>query len=1011
MKKQIRKQSATAIMLLCTFLCTASLFAQSKLTINGTITDTAGDPVVGASVVEKGITNGTVTDVSGNFSMFVNQDATLVISYIGYLTQEVKASNNMTIILKEDTKLLDEVVVVGYGTQKRSDITGSVVSVPKDRLSNLPVNNVMQAIQGIAAGVNVTQSSSIPGDAPSTLVRGRGSVNLSTEPYYVVDGIPLSKTDGSINDINPNDIESVEILKDPSAVAIYGVNGANGVVLITTKRGTLGKPVIRYGGYAGMENIAHIFEPGSPEQLLARYKEYARIQQAPLQYDPVRNQFEKEQYDKGIVTDWLDVVTQTGITQNHDISLNGGNEYARYYMSGALMDQKGVVKGYNYKRYSFRVNLDVNPTKYLTIGTSSYFAFHNRDGGRANLLNAAAMSPYGRMYDEDGSLERYPMYSEQLWANPLIPTMADPQRRQKDLSINGYAELDLGKLLSPLSGLKYKLNAGYFYTPRQTNRYEGKAVFNENGWAQMYHEESDTYTIENILSYSKDFGLHHFDLTGLYAASSKFYWTQTSEASVFPTDAYLWWNLGAASTEIAGSYADKRNMVSQMGRLNYNYASRYLFTFTVRRDGSSVFGKNNKYAVFPSFALGWNITGESFMESYNKTVNNLKLRLSYGSSGNGNLDVYQTESLLSSSNLAMNGASLTTLKVASGMGNDNLRWEKSLGFNVGLDFGLWSNRVNGTLEVYNRESADLLLTRNLPYISGFSTVKANIGKTSNKGVELTINSKNIVAKNFTWATTLVFAHNASKWIDIYGDGKDDIGNWWFIGKPVGVIYDYTKVGIWQEDEIASGANKGWDDTAQAGDLKLADISGPDGVPDGKVDATYDRSVLGQTDPKWTGGLTNTFTYKNLSLSIFINTVQGHKRNNTEVGTVSDELGRRNGPAEIGYWTPENKSNEWRSLGNHSNSHSYGFPEDAGYTRIKDVTLSYNLPANVVKSIGIGGLQIYASGRNLYTFTKWLGWDPEARALLRGTTESNGSITWENNYPTVRSLVFGLNITF
>jgi hypothetical protein len=338
------------------------------------------------------------------------------------------------------------------------------------------------------------------------------------------------------------------------------------------------------------------------------------------------------------------------------------------------------------------------------------------------------------------------------------------------------------------------------------------------------------------------------------------------------------------------------------------------------------------------------------------------------------------------------------------MGNDDLRWEKSIGFNVGLDFGLWNSRVNGTLEVYNRESSDLLLTRNLTYISGFSTVWANIGKTSNKGVELTINSKNIVTKDFTWASTLVFANNNSKWIDIYGDGKDDIANRWFIGKPVGVIYDYTKVGIWQEDEIASGANIGWDDAALAGDLKLADISGADGVPDGKIDDN-DRKVLGQTDPKWTGGLTNTFTYKNLSLSIFINTVQGMKRNNSDISTAADELGRRNGPAEIGYWTPENRSNEWRSLGNHSNSHGYGFPKDAGFTRIKDITLSYNLPTTVIDKIGINSLQVYASGRNLYTFTDWIGWDPEARYDVRGVDN------WEVNYPTVRSIVFGLNITF
>jgi len=436
-----------------------------------------------------------------------------------------------------------------------------------------------------------------------------------------------------------------------------------------------------------------------------------------------------------------------------------------------------------------------------------------------------------------------------------------------------------------------------------------------------------------------------------------------------------------------------------MGRLNYSYDSRYLFTFTVRRDGASVFGKNNKYGTFPSAAVAWNIARESFMQPYANVVDNLKLRLSYGVSGNEAINVYQTLSLMNSNSLAMGGKSITSLKVQSLMGNDNLRWEKTAGFNTGLDFGFFNSRLNGSVDFYKTNTVDMLILQRLPRLTGYADVWSNLGKVENTGIEFTLNSRNIHVKDFSWSSTLVFSHNKNKIKDVYGDGKDDIGNRWFIGHPVGIIYDYTKVGIWQEDEIASGANKGWDDRALAGDLKLADIS-----KDGKIDDN-DRSILGQTSPKWTGGLTNTFTYKDFSLNVFISTVQGALRNNPQIGGASDEMGRRSTPAALGYWTPENKSNEWRSLGNHSNSHGYGFPSDASYTRLKDITLSYNLPQSVVNKIGIGGLQLYASGRNLYTWTNWLGWDPEARDITRGSQNDN------LNYPLVRSYILGVNLTF
>jgi len=1001
LKHYYNRYSKKGILLNSLFLIALSSYGQSA-NVKGVVKDTSGKGIAGVTIRVKGGAETVQTNGQGNFSIQASPGSTLIITSVGFKEKQITIGQqaNLDVALVPAENVLEELVVVGYGSQKRSDITGSVASVPKDRLSKIPVNNVMQAIQGAVSNVTVSQASSIPGDAPSVQVRGRNSINANSQPYIVVDGIPLSRTDGSINDINPNDIESVEILKDPSAVAIYGVNGSNGVILITTKRGTTGKPSIRYSGYGGVENIAHILEPVSGEELLKRYAEYARITNTSLYNGgPVRNQYEYDNYKNGVTTDWLDAVTQTGVIQNHNVSLSGGSENAKYFVSGDYLNEKGVLLGYNYKRYSFRTNTDFKATKYLSVGTSSFIVAHNRDGGRANLLQAAAMSPYARMYNEDGSLTQYPMYSEQLWSNPLLPTTLDPQRRQFNISLNGYADLNFGELYKPLTGLKYKLNAGYSFVPVRNNVYEGESVYNFAGLGRITNNETQTYTLENILTYTKDFGKHHIDFTGLYAAKSKYWQQAIATGEVFPNDALGWGNLGAASTQKVSSQADLYRSISQMGRLNYAYDSRYMMTLTVRRDGASVFGRNNKYGTFPSAAAAWNLHNESFMQNAKHIVNNLKWRISYGLSGNEAIGIYQTQFLMNSYPIAMNGLSNTALTIRTMMGNDNLQWEKTKGFNTGVDFGLFNNRVSGSIDMYKSSTYDLLLEQRLPKLTGFASVYSNIGKIENKGIDLTLNTKNIVKDQFNWSSTVVFSRNKNKITDVYGNGKDDLGNRWFIGQPIGVIYDYTKVGIWQEEEIASGANKGWDDAAQAGDLKLADLNA-----DGKID-DGDRSVLGQTTPKWTAGLTNTFTYKAFTLNVFLNTVQGVLLNNPQIGAASDEMGRRSTPAALGYWTPENKSNEWRSLGNHSNVHGYGFPSNASFTRLKDVTLSYTMPQPLVEKIGVQGLTVYASGRNLYTWTNWLGWDPEARDIGRGSTDDN------INYPMVRTYVLGINLSF
>ena len=972
--------------------------------VRGQVTDKNGDAVIGATVKVKDAQTGTVTDFNGNFSLSVQKAGTLVVSYIGYLAKEVAFNPGQTlnISIEEDATALDEVVVVGYGVQKKSDVTGSVTSINKDRLSKLPVTNVLQAVQGAAAGVTISQGSSIPGDAPSALVRGRNSINAGTGPYIVVDGIPISKSGGSLNDINPSDIESMEILKDASATAIYGTNGANGVILITTKHGKDGKPSVSYNGYIGIEDFAHKMDFCNGSQITQRYKDYVAQNPGETMYnDFVKNQNEAEAQAAGRETDWLyDMVSQTGIIQDHNVTVNGGAEKIKYFISGDYMSQKGVLKGFNYKRYSLRMNIDADVTDYLKIGTNSYIVSHNRDGGRVNFLMAEAMSPYGKVYEDNGSYCIYPMYTESLFFNPMRDVNQDHERRQWNINLNGYADINFGNIWKPLDGLRYKFNFGYSFVPRRENYYNGAEQNDLNGYGYIFNAETQSYTAENILTYAKDFGKHHFDLTALYASSRKKYHDNTAAASKFINDELLWHNLGGGGTQTAKSYTDLYTTVSQMGRLNYSYDSRYLFTFTVRRDGSSVFGEDNKYGTFPSVALGWNIANEKFMEKTQGWLNNLKLRLSYGKAGNEAIGVYETLAKMSNAAITMDGQSATALYPSSRMGNSGLGWETTKTFNIGIDFGLLNNRINGNIDFYTSTTTDLLLQRNLPKISGYSNVYMNMGKTANKGLEVTINSKNIVTKDFTWGTNLVWSWNKNEIKDLYGDEKSDIGNRWFIGEPISVIYDYEMVGIWQKDEIERGDHLKWDPQAQPGDVKLRDVNG-----DGKIDPNDDKTIQGQTTPKWIGGLTNTFTYKNLSLSIFIQTVQGLKRNNSLLAMASDEMGRRNSTTEIGYWTESNPSNEYRSLSKTSNRWGYGFPCDASFTRIKDITLSYQFPAQITNALRISALTVYASARNLATFTSWKGWDPESDITQRGWGG------YENNYPMTKSYVFGLNVTF
>lgn len=973
------------------FLISISANAQNKTDIHGTVVDSSGAPIASVSVLQMNSKVGTITDASGHFEIAAKLPSSLIFSYIGYESQtiEVRKNDNLQIVLrKSNAASLNDVIVVGYGTQKKEDVTGAISSVPQSRLTEIPSTNVLQSVEGSVPGLTITNTSSVPGKQPDIMVRGQNSIAAGSGPYIVVDGIPLIQTQGSsINDINPNDIASIQVLKDASATAIYGVRGSNGVILITTKRGKTGKPQIRYNGYTGIENIAHILEPRSPAAYIQKYADYLSAT-GQTQTSPVPNYSELPNYNAGKTTNWIDATTQTGIMQDHNLTVSGGSDKVKYYVGGEYMDQKGVIKGYQYKRVNIRSNLDIDITSFLKIGMSSYLTSNNYDGGRANLLLATAMSPYGNEFNADGSYDIYPMYPELLYVNPLLGLTTQQINRNVNINGNAYAEVTFPGVLK---GLKYRLNAGYIYFPERSASYTGRADNDMLGTASITNAHTNNYTIENLLYYDKNWGKHHLDFTGLYSAQQRRYITATAGAKGFVNDIISFNNLGAGATQTSSSYSDRYASNSQMGRINYNYANRYLFSLTARRDGASVMGAHTtKYGIFPSAAFGWNISKEKFMQNIS-FVDNLKLRASYGKTGNEGIAVYQTITTENAVRYPFNGVS-TIGVLAGNLGNANLHWESTKTLNLGIDFAFLNNRISGSIDAYRNNTYDLILKRSLPIITGYSSVLDNIGKTKNQGIELSLNTQNIAGNLFKWETSIVFSTNRNRIVDLYGDGKDDIGNRWFIGKPIGVIYDYKMLGVWQTGEDPSQV----DPTAKPGDLKFADING-----DHQITAD-DKVILGQTTPKWTGGITNTFHYKNFNLNIFIQTVQGVMKNDPDL-SYADESGRRNTPAVIGYWTPTNGNNDFPSLA-YNNTRGYGWARNASYTRLKDITLSYVFSQKIVDHLGLAGLTIYASGKNLYTDTKWIGWDPEDNYSSRGSGD------WTNNYPLTRSYVFGINIS-
>ncbi|MCW9706373.1 SusC/RagA family TonB-linked outer membrane protein [Fodinibius salsisoli] len=965
-------------------------------TVSGVVTSAdEGEQLPGVNITVKGTSIGTSTDVDGGFSLTAPSDSdTLVFSFVGFTRQEVPINGRSTINVQMSPQTLEgeELVVVGYGAQEAQDVTGSVSSVSSEALSEVPVSDPASALQGRAAGVMVSSTGNgTPGEGVVVRIRGRRSLTAGNDPLFVVDGIPYS---GGLSDINTENIESMEVLKDASATAIYGSRGANGVVIITTKRGGNHETMVSYDGYYGMS-----VQLSNPDVFNA--EEFADMKREAYrhsgEYDgddtDIFQPPELESIENGNSYDYTDRVTDDfGYQQSHNITVQGGNQSTQFAISGNFFNEVGIIPGQSFDRYNLRVNLDHDISDRLHIGTSTLLARNVRKVGSNPFGTALSMNPLGNPYDEDGTLDFRPT-NDGLIANPLndlVPgKMLDDRNRIRIFS-NIFAEYDISDNFS------YRLNFGPDLSSYRRGIFQGTlttARAEGTPYAEKEEELSFNYTLENILNYQQDFGnIHSIKATGLFSIQSSKFEEDIIAVSGLPYESQKYHNLGTGDqTENIESFLYEWSIMSFMGRINYQLNDRYLFTVSGRADGSSRLAEGNKWGIFPSAAIGWRITEEPFMENQD-LFSNLKLRASYGVTGNTAIDPYQTRSLLAQTTYQF-GEEAGFGYAPNQISNPELQWETSSQVNIGLDFGLWDSRVTGGIEVYETTTTDMLLERNLPITSGFGSVFQNIGETKNRGLEITLNTQNIVGTSrddFTWSSDLTFGANDEEIVELFGDGEDDVGNQWFIGAPLTVFYDYEKIGIWQEDEASAADSYG----QAPGDIKVRDQN-----EDGVINE-QDRVIQGTNLPDWTAGFANHLSYKGIDFSVYLYASVGQTIDNSF--ERPNLIGRYN-TADVDYWTPENPTNKHPRPESGIESPLYGSSrgyEDGSFLKIRNVRLGYNLPVSLTNQLGIRSLRIYANAETPLLFSKTGNIDPE---------QYDGVI--EGEVPTTRLYTLGVNINF
>ncbi len=1024
------------------FICLGMLFGfqqtilaqgAQKMKVTGTVTDEAGEPLIGVTVTENGANVGGITDFDGKYSIDASSNATLTFSYVGYLTKKVKVDgkSNINVTLEEDNALLDEVVVVGYGVQRKSDVTGAMTRVGEKQLNSRPVNNAFEALQGKAAGVDITTSER-PGTVGNILIRGSRSITASGSPLYVVDGVPLQA--GGIETLNPRDIESIDILKDASSTAIYGSRGANGVVLVTTKRGQEGKTQLNYSGSMTFDKIVDK-SPAMKASDYITWRRWAYYNQNPGTYtpgdQPTQDQ-DKSFFDgdptalanvmkgwaggswdgsKVTDTDWTDFVTQTGLTQEHTVSARGGTKNVSGFTSFGYLKNKGTQKGQSYERFNFAAAADILATPWFKAGGSfnaSYgvqkYGFsrtgQSSSSGPTDIYSAAkAILRYTLPYNDNGEIINMPGGSTTN-TYTVIDEWKKSNDNRENIRVLGsfYAQLDFGKILEPLAGFQYKIQFGPDFRYYRLGNYLDSSSATRAGsknYARRNDERTLAWTLDNMMLYNKLIGDHSIGITLLQSASKSN--TESSSMSEIGVTipSFLWNNMGAIDITDSqyqagmGTGLSEYALESYMARINYAFMDRYLLTASARWDGSSVLAEGNKWDFFPSMALGWRMEQEKWLRDLN-WLDQLKLRLGVGVTGNAAVGPYGTLGVISSYWMPFSTGNSQIFVTnepyytsgSNSMPNKNLGWEKTTQWNFGIDFSFLKGRVGGTLDIYKSETNDLLLNMSVPSLSGYPSMLANIGKTKNKGIELTLNLIPIMTKDFMWNSNLNFAWQKDEIVELSNGKEDDINNAWFIGESIAVYYGIEADGIWQEseaDEMAKFNAEGHKFTA--GNVKPVDQNG-----DYKIDAD-DRVIIGNINPRFTAGWSNTLSWKGLELTLDLQGRFGYTISTGGEGQLGMYQQR-----EISYWTPSNTGADWQKpIYNQSGGDPYsgllGF-KDASFVKVRNLSLAYNFNKNLLKTVGLSGLKLYVQGKNLgmlYSSVDFMDLDTRATYFNRGVT--------------------------
>lgn len=1048
--------------------------AQNTIHVTGRVLSADGQPIAQASVIVKGSKTGVTTDEKGNFVIEASPNATLIVSYVGYVSNTVKVGgrNLIEIALTPTSNSLDQVIVVGYGTQKKSDVTGSVARVSGTTLAEVPTANFISELQGRTAGVDIVSNSASPGAGGQIRIRGNRSmatssvINTTTgvgnantiadgldQPLVVLDGIPFG---GSVNDIDPDNIASLDILKDASATAIYGSRGSGGVIIITTKRGRVGKAQMAYNGYYGVSSILK-------ELPVFNGKEYAQFKTDAATYNtsaPGTTAYpltpaEQAGLNAGTNTDWQKLIYRDAMTTSNNLSLQGGTEQTQFGLGASYYDQQGIIPNQNFERFQLRTTIDHRINSFLKIGinTINTLAYTNTPGGTGVTGTLMRLSPLVSPYNPDGSVNTFPLAGSidaAVYVNPLTlkTDAADILARQRRLrTFNSlYGEVYI------VPGLKYRINVGLDYSQTQSDTYNGPNTFVNNNTTQanstafVGNSEAYTYTLENVLTYDKTFAeKHHLTMTGLYSVQKDHSQSSSFEGLGLPANYNQDANLNLASSVVAdpnnpGTFQE-RGLISYMARLNYAYMDKYLLTATVRTDGASVLSPKDQYFTYPALAVGWNMMNEDFMKGIG-LLNTLKLRGGWGITSNQGVAPYTTLGLLSTSTYNFGQATpgeVTTYLVSS-LANEKLHWEQTAETNIGLDFGLLANRISGTIDVYQEKTSNILLQETLPASNGASNITTNVGATQDKGVEINLSTINIQAPSgFTWSTDFNIFLNREKITALASGQTADIADGWFVGQPLTVIYDVKKIGIWQTADSVSGALKAQTSPAELpGNIKVQDISGPNGKPDGKIDAN-DRQILGNFQPKWEGGFTSRMSYKGFDLNFVIFARMGMKVVVPYLQTDGSNQGydffmqSRVNQLKVNYWTRSNPTNDFprpdASLQSFPFASTLGY-QDGSFIKMRSINFGYTFPSKWMSRAGINNLRLYVTAVNpfiLYSpFVKaGYGPDPEGNGYggavtstaaggsvgAGGTSGQWRQITVNANNPSTREFNVGLSMKF